>query len=239
MLARAAAVVGVAMLVLSTSCSSPDVRRAASPTAPATATAASVGPATATAGARTVVFIGDSWTDGTGASRSGGFPALTAELLGWEYTELGVSGSGYVVPGAGGPFRSRIAQAVAGAPDVIVVQGSLNEQRVDVDELGRAALDTLTELRQEADPATDILVVGAPDAPGTDPVRIDRVNDAVSAAVSAAAAAADVRFVDPAAEGWTDPDDPALWADPIHPNDAGHREIAERLAPILEDVVQR
>jgi lysophospholipase L1-like esterase len=115
------------------------------------------------------------------------------------------------------------------------VQGSLNEQWLDVDELGRAALDTLTELRQEADPATDILVVGAPDAPGTDPVRIDRVNDAVSAA----AAAADVRFVDPAAEAWTDPDDPALWADPIHPNDAGHREIAERLAPILEDVVQR
>jgi lysophospholipase L1-like esterase len=234
MLGRAVTLVGVAMLVLSTACSSPDMGPAASPAAPATATAASPGPATATADARTVVFIGDSWTDGTGASHSGGFPALTAELLGWEYTELGVSGSGYVVPGAGGPFRSRIAQAVAGAPDVIVVQGSLNEQRVDVDELGRAALDTLTELRQEADPATDILVVGAPDAPGTDPVRIDRVNDAVSAA----AAAAGLRFVDPAAENWTDPDDPDLWADPIHPNDAGHREIAERLAPILEDLVQ-
>ena len=212
---RSTAVLGAAVLALLTACSA--------------------GSPSAAAGERTVAFIGDSWTDGVGASRSRGFPALTAELLGWGYTELGMSGGGYVVPGAGGPFGSRIAEAVAGAPDVIVVQGSLNEQRIDLRELRRAALDTLTRLYQQADPATDILVVGAPYAPGTDRARIDRVNDAVSDA----AAAVGLPFVDPAAENWTDPDDPELWADPIHPNDAGHRDIAEHLAPILDDLVER
>jgi len=228
---RSTAVRGAAVLALLTACSAPAGGPAAGPSAAATSTS----PDPATAGGPAVVFVGDSWTDGVGASRSRGFPVLTAELLGWECTELGVSGSGYVTPGAGGPFGSRIAEAVAGAPEVIVVQGSLNEQRVDVRELNRAALETLTRLRREADPATDILVVGAPYAPGTDRARIDRVNDAVSGA----AASAGLRFVNPAAENWTDPDDPELWADPIHPNDAGHQEIAERLAPILEDVVQR
>jgi lysophospholipase L1-like esterase len=218
---RSTAVLGAAVLALLTACSTPAAGPAGSPSA--------------AAGERTVAFIGDSWTDGVGASRSRGFPALTAELLGWEYTELGMSGGGYVVPGAGGPFGARIAEAVAGPPDVIVVQGSLNEQRIDGGELGRAARDTLIRLRQEADPATDILVVGAPYAPGTDRARIDGVNDVVSDA----AAVAGLPFVDPAAENWTDPDDPEIWADPIHPNDAGHRDIAEHLAPILDDLVKR
>jgi lysophospholipase L1-like esterase len=231
---RSTALRGAAVLALLSACSAPAGGLSAGPSADATSTATCRGSAPATAGERAVVFVGDSWTDGVGASRSRGFPVLTAELLGWECTELGVSGSGYVVPGAAGPFGARIAEAVAGAPDVIVVQGSLNEQGIDVRELGRGALDTLTRLHREADPTTDIVVVGAPYAPGTDRARIDGVNDAVSAA----AAAVGLPFVDPAAQNWTDPDDPDLWADPLHPNDAGHREIAEHLAPILDELVR-
>jgi lysophospholipase L1-like esterase len=193
-------------------------------------------PGSTPAGADTgqlVTFVGDSWTHGVGATRSRGFPVLTAEILGWDYVELGVSGSGYVVPGVDAPFRSRITAAVAGDPDVIVVQGSLNEQGVDVAELSRAARDTLARLREEADPATEILVVGAPYTPGTNRARIDGVNEAVSGAADAVG----LRFVDPAVQNWTDPDDAGLWADPIHPNDAGHRLVAERLAPIIEDLV--
>jgi lysophospholipase L1-like esterase len=42
-----------------------------------------------------------------------------------------------------------------------------------------------------------------------------------------------VPIVDPAAENWTDPAEPGVWADPIHPNDRGHAQIADRLAPLL------
>jgi hypothetical protein len=53
----------------------------------------------------------------------------------------------------------------------------------------------------------------------------DRVGDA--------AAQVGLRFVDVAAEEWTDPDDPRVWSDTIHPDDRGHQLIADRLAPVL------
>jgi lysophospholipase L1-like esterase len=40
--------------------------------------------------------------------------------------------------------------------------------------------------------------------------------------------------VNPAQENWTDPADPAIWADLLHPNDAGHRLLAEALVPLLQ-----
>ena len=46
--------------------------------------------------------------------------------------------------------------------------------------------------------------------------------------------AAGLAFVDPARENWTDPADPAVWADPLHPNDAGHRLLAEALVPLMQ-----
>jgi lysophospholipase L1-like esterase len=72
-------------------------------------------------------------------------------------------------------------------------------------------------------------VVGASYNPGTPDAVIDRVDRAVARA----AASAGVPFVDPAAENWTDPADPGVWADPIHPDDRGHAQIADRLAPLL------
>lgn len=180
-----------------------------------------------------VTFVGDSWTAGVGAIETGGFPALTAEELGWQATVLGSSGSGYLRPGRSGPFGTRIDEAVAGSPDVIVVQGSLNDHRADLGALPAAAGDALRRLRDAADPATEIVVLGSSHTPGTDAATIDRIN----AALAAAAAGAGLVFVDVAAENWTDPADPAVWADPLHPNDAGHARIAERLAKLLADLV--
>src|SRR3954452_13370003 len=44
-----------------------------------------------------VVFIGDSWTEGSGAQALRGFAVRTAEQLHWSYLVLGVGGSGYDV----------------------------------------------------------------------------------------------------------------------------------------------
>jgi lysophospholipase L1-like esterase len=55
-----------------------------------------------------------------------------------------------------------------------------------------------------------------------------------NAAIAAAAGAAGFAFVNPAQENWTDPADPAIWADPLHPNDAGHRLLAEALVPLMQ-----
>ena len=179
---------------------------------------------------RSVTFIGDSWTEGVGAAGLRGYAVLTAEQLGWDYTVLGVGGSGYLVSGRGSTFGERIDRAVRTGSDVIVVQGSLNERVSAVADLAPAALETLSRLRAEADPETEILVLGASYTPGTDVAVIDGINRAVSSA----AATVGLRFVDVAAQGWTDPAEGVLWADPNHPNDLGHQVIADRLEVILE-----
>jgi lysophospholipase L1-like esterase len=69
--------------------------------------------------------------------------------------------------------------------------------------------------------------VGSSYAPGTPNATIDAINSAVGDA----AARVGLPFVNPAAENWIDATDPALWADPNHPNDAGHRLVADRLEP--------
>jgi lysophospholipase L1-like esterase len=189
--------------------------------------------AAATAEAAFVSFIGDSWTEGTGASDEAGYAYVTGRMLGWTHRVLGVGGSGYVQPGSGAPFDERVLPAVSGDPDVVVIQGSVNERNTPVDQLAPAVAGTLDRLVRAAGPDTAVLVLGASYVPGADDEDVDRVNDVVRAE----AARQGVPFVDVAAENWTDPADPAIWADPLHVNDLGARQIAERLAPVLRSVV--
>ena len=182
-----------------------------------------------------VTFIGDSWTEGVGATALRGYAVLTAEQLGWDYYGLGVGGSGYVQPGRGSTFDERVERAVATHPDVLVVQGSLNERRTSLDALEPAALLTMGHLRGAVDPGTVVLVLGSSYTPGTDRAVIDGINETVAAAAERAG----FRFVDPAAGNWTDPTVAALWSDPNHPNDTGHQLIADRLAPLLESLTGR
>ncbi len=182
-----------------------------------------------------VTFIGDSWTFGSGATALRGYAVLTGERLDWRYQVLGVGGSGYTLPGSGSTFDQRVDRAVGTEADVDVVQGSLNELRGDPGDLAPAALATLTHLRAAADADTEILVVGASYTPGTPSATIDRINEDIADA----AARVGLTFVDPAAEEWTDPADPTIWADTVHPNDAGHQLIADRMVPLLQDMLDR
>jgi lysophospholipase L1-like esterase len=227
-----------------------------SPTSPPTASAASSPPSVASAApvpptaiadagsdyptyagalpaAPFVSFIGDSWTYGAGATDSGGYAYRTGRLLGWTHRVLGVSGSGYVQDGSGTPFDRRILPAVSGDPDVVVIQGSINERVTAVEELAPAVADTLERLVRAAGPDTAVVVVGASYVPSGGDAQVDLVNDTVRAA----AARLGLPFVDVAAENWSDPADPSIWADLSHVNDAGAEQIAERLAPVLQAVV--
>jgi lysophospholipase L1-like esterase len=188
----------------------------------------------ATADAPFVSFIGDSWTDGSGATDKVGYAYLTGRQLGWTHRVLGVGGSGYVRGGAGNvPFDERILPAVSGNPDVVVIQGSINERSTPTPELSAAVADTLTRLVRAAGPDTAVVVLGASHVPGVPVEYVDKVNDVVRAE----AARQGLRFVDVAAEVWSDPADPTIWADPYHVNDAGAQQIAQRLAPVLQAVV--
>lgn len=187
----------------------------------------------ATADAPFVSFIGDSWTWGKGATDNVGYAYLTGRLLGWTHRVLGVGGSGYVREGADKPFDDRIVPAVTGNPDVVVIQGSINERTTPTPELAVAVADTLGRLVAAAGPDTTVVVLGASYVPGLPAEDVDRINDVVRAE----AARQGLLFVDVAAEVWSDPADPSIWADSYHVNDAGAQQIAQRLAPVLQAVV--
>jgi lysophospholipase L1-like esterase len=187
-----------------------------------------------TADAPFVSFIGDSWTAGYGATDGAGYAYLTGRMLGWTHRVLGVGGSGYVLGGHGNlSFDERIRPAVSGDPDVVVVQGSINEVGTPSTELAAAVEDTLARLVRTAGPDTTVVVLGASHVPGQPAAQVDEVNDVVRAEAERLG----LPFVDVAAEVWSDPADPSIWADPWHVNDAGARQIAERLAPVLRAVV--
>ena len=181
-----------------------------------------------------VTFVGDSWTRGTGATDRQGFTVRTAAKLGWEFTELGVGGSGYAQEGHGSTFDDRVKLATATHPDVLVLQGSLNDSRTAPGDLELATLRTMAHLRAAVDPETVVLIVGSSYTPGSDDAVIDRIN----ATIAAAAERAGFRFVNPARQNWTDPELPGIWADRNHPNDRGYQLIADRLAPLLESLLE-
>ena len=192
-------------------------------------------PSSAVEGPRPVVtFVGDSWTAGLGSESGQGYAEPAAERAGWTSHVLGISGTGYLQGAPGQSFAGRIGRAAATEADVVVVQGSLNDDRSDPAQLGPAARDTLSDLVAAVGPGTVVLVIGASHTPGTERAAIERIN----AAIGGAAEAVGVRFVDPAEENWNDPADPTIWADPIHPDDAGYRLLAGHVSELLRESVR-
>ena len=61
--------------------------------------------------------------------------------------------------------------------------------------------------------------------------------DQINAVLGAAAHDEGLHFVDVAAENWTDPADPDIWDDAVHPDDDGYERVADRLAPVLSNVL--
>lgn len=187
--------------------------------------------------APSIVFVGDSWTYGVGATDDEGYAQRLVTSLRWENALRGVGGSGYTVTGgaeagdSASTYGERAEQMRGGQADVVVVQGSLNDRDSSAQTITEGAVRTFTALREGLPTDAEILVVGSTYTPGTTVAEIDKVNSAVGAA----ALQAGLRFIDPAAEGWLNPDDPALWADDNHPSDAGHQVFADRLLPIIQE----
>jgi lysophospholipase L1-like esterase len=185
-----------------------------------------------------VAFIGDSYTQGGPREGMGErrWSALLATRLEQEGIPIrariqAIPGSGYVNGGSARSFAQMVPVVVTPTTRLVVLFGSRNDaglRRVD-----QGVTHTIDAIRSIA-PGAEILVVGPPWVDGAPPVPMKVNRDYVATA----ARQADVRFVDPLAEGWFAGPEPGLIdVDGVHPTDAGHAYIADRIHPHVRDVL--
>nr|BFF10807.1 hypothetical protein GCM10025699_21100 [Microbacterium flavescens] len=183
-----------------------------------------------------VLVFGDSWVYGSAATvPSLGFAYLLADHLGGETIVDGVRGSGYLKPGLdGGSYGERVAALdPAVDPDLIIVEGSINDRRLPAKGYGdavNAVWDSLTSLYPDA----AIVILGpAPQVLPVEPATA-RIDDDLAAL----AAERGWWYVSPLDENWITPENYLQIIDTgeigrDHPSTAGHAYLAERVAAAI------
>lgn len=186
------------------------------------------------------IILGDSYTGGTGADA----PGIThwvqkfASIMGWPDTwSAGVGGSGYLNPGTGTTFRSRVAADVsANNPDIVIVVGGHNDSTYTPAAI-QAEAQLLFQAIKQGSPAAKLIVVGPLGAPNA-----QSTYSAMQSAIFSAAQGYANLTVDTVTKSWftgtgyqgatngSGNCDYYIYTDNIHPSQAGHEYIARRIA---------
>jgi lysophospholipase L1-like esterase len=183
-----------------------------------------------------VAIVGDSYTNGT---EHGGLGAQAWPVRAWHtlarrgvpvVTDVAAEGrAGYdTVGNRGSFFRDLVVRAVRPDDTLVVLYGSRNDREVPPDQLTRAVRDTLLLVRRIA-PTARLLVIGTPWPTADVPTDIIGIRDVLAAQARAAGAT----FVDPIALRWFVDQPWLIGTDGVHPTDAGHAYMAEKIAPLI------
>jgi lysophospholipase L1-like esterase len=189
-----------------------------------------------------VAVIGDSYTTGTdeGGLGTKSWTARAWQTLGQRGVRIAADvaaegKAGYGVPGdLGSVFRDLTARAVKPNDVLVVFFGSRNDQGVDPELLAVRARGTFNLARRRA-PSARFLVIGPPWPTADVPVPMLQVRDILNVAARTAGAA----FVDPIGDRWLVHRPDLIGADGVHPNDAGHAYLADRIAPLIRAYLSR
>ena len=176
-----------------------------------------------------VLVFGDSYTEGVGAiPATRGYAYQLGEQLGWDVTVDGVGGTGYVAPGPlrTGAFVERLATTAPGPFDLIILQGSSNDEREPLAELAPAVDQTVLAFRAKY-PAARIVLLGLIALDGAAP----EVKAAVNDTLKNYADSHQLSFIDPIAESWFAEGESRTMANPTngHPSNNGYLRIRDRL----------
>ncbi|HEX5729809.1 SGNH/GDSL hydrolase family protein [Microbacterium sp.] len=182
-----------------------------------------------------VLIFGDSWTYGSAASLPTlGYAYVIGQRLGWETTVDGVRGSGYLKPGLdGGAYGERIsALDPALDPDLVIVEGSINDRRLaptGYREAVTAAWDALAARYPEA----SVVILG----PAPQVLPVEAATARIDADLATLAAERGWWYVSPIGEDWITTENYAAVIDTgigrEHPSTNGHAYLATRLAEAL------
>ncbi|OBI09127.1 hypothetical protein A5715_13625 [Mycolicibacter heraklionensis] len=189
-----------------------------------------------------IAVIGDSYTSGyedTGRGAANWTERAWQNLAGrGVYVSADVAaegGAGYGVPGNHGSLFGDLTHRVVQPDDALVVFfGSRNDQDVDPGELSRLIGDTLGLARRTA-PGARMLVIGPPWPTAEVPGNVWRIRDLLAIQ----ARLVDAEFVDPLAERWFVGMPDLIGPDGVHPTDAGHAYMADKIAPLIGAALPR
>lgn len=188
-----------------------------------------------------VLIVGDSYTEGVGdePTHAGYVTDLARTHPAWTITRDGRGGSGYRNPTTyqAGTFATRINRRYYAHPqvgyDLIVLQGSSNDQKYTSTQLAGAVNMTLRTVERRY-PHARTVMVGPTNPYGKPGPDLWRVN----AKLHQYATIHTVPYIDPLSEWWFVPGDGARYATPTgpghgHPNRAGYAHYADRLTTAL------
>jgi acyl-CoA thioesterase-1 len=179
------------------------------------------------------VFVGDSYTAGTGASTTeASFPQLVADRMGWTAVNLGRGGTSYLATsdeaGCGldycPNYREMIPAVVAADPDVVIVSGGRNdEMSADV----AAQIDAFFAELRAALPNAELFATSPLGDDDPAPRGFALMGDTIESAVAEAGG----RYLDLGQPLAKRPE--LITEDGVHPNDDGYALIADTLTPLL------
>jgi lysophospholipase L1-like esterase len=183
-----------------------------------------------------VAVIGDSYTTGgdLGGLGSKGWAPQAWQLLARQGTPVTADvaaegGAGYGTRGNhGSVFEDLTADAVKSDDTLVVFFGSRNDQGVGPTQLSILAFGTYQLARRTA-PSAKFLVIGPPWPTADPPEAVLKIRDALKYQAGVAGAT----FIDPIAAGWFVGRPELIGKDGVHPTDAGHAYMAEKIAPLI------
>lgn len=181
---------------------------------------------------KVALWIGDSFTAGTGAiSPQQSEACLTSIKLGYVCALDAQGGTGFIADGnlnskTFSPLGKRLAATAKEypAPALIVIDAGRNDWWAPTGQFESASKEYFDRL-EKAYPATRVAIV-APYVLGAEPTKYAEMR----AWLKAQASDRDWVYVDPIARGWTSDLAGMTIDDGVHPNPAGHEAIAVKLA---------
>lgn len=183
-----------------------------------------------------IAVISDSYTTGTdeGGMGSNNWTTRAWDALARQGTPVTADvqaegGAGYGTRGVhGSVFEDLTHRAVSPADKLIVYFGSRNDEGVDAARLSILAYGTL-QLAHQTAPNAKLLVIGPAWPTANPPAEVLRIRDALNYQ----AGLANATFIDPIAAGWFVGRPDLIGPDGVHPTDAGHAYMADKIAPLI------
>lgn len=183
-----------------------------------------------------VLVFGDSWTFGSAAEPGMGYAYVLESMTGWDTTVAGVRGSGYLREGVDGPTFGERIEALDGSldPDLVIVQGSINDRLLVPDGYDRAVTSAWDALAARY-PDARIVILG----PAPHQLPVHRGTVWIDQRLGELAAKRGWWYISPLQEEWIqswnylDVIDTGLGQ--FHPSTAGHAYLAARLTQALAE----